>query len=128
MLKELYANAAAIKSPLGENNSGYLGVAMPANIFLTVQGIPANFPRPQQPVTPVLVGTPINQNNQRFQHKNALRTYDKFVAVEAKLKNQLIKAIPPIYLEDLGDATLGFTNCSCRRLVKHLLNANGAVE
>ena len=126
-LKELYANAAAIKCTAGQNNTGYLGVAMPSAQFLALPGITANFPRPAQPVPPALVGQPINQANQKFTYECELRNYNQFIAVESKLKNQLIAAIPPIYLEDVGDATLGFTTCSCRRLVKHLLDHNGTI-
>ena len=68
-LKELYANTAAVKCTEGENNTGYLGIAMPSAQFLALPGITGNFVRPQQPVPPALVGQPINQANQKFEYK-----------------------------------------------------------
>ena len=127
LLKELYANATAIKTSAGLNNTGYLGAIMPAADFLLVPGIAAAFVRPALPAAPVLNGSALNQANQRFAYENALREYNKYIAVEAKLKSQLIEAVPSMYFEDLSDATFGLTNVTVRRLVRTLKDSNGTI-
>ena len=39
-----------------------------------------------------------------------MREYNKFIAVESKLKSHLLEAIPSMYFEYLANSTFGLTN------------------
>ena len=63
----------------------------------------------------------------RDQHTERLRIFREETAVENSLKQQIVGAVEPQYLQALQDSTTGQFNGTVAEVVKHLFHVYGRV-
>jgi hypothetical protein len=125
---EVYANAMSITSVLGENDTGLLGMFMPAPEFQALPNITGPFVIPNHPGPPVLHGTADARANQLADHKETERVFYEAQSAERQIKNLILEAVPALYLEELKDMTLGYANISAEELLEHLEDNYGTID
>lgn len=128
LLTEIYANAMSVKTTLGQNNTGLLGMFMPDNDFQALPGITAAFAVPNAPGAAVLAGTADQRATQLAAHTERVRVYHETIAVERQMKGLLIDAVPALYIEDLKDATLGYAESTTQEIIEHLIDHYGTID
>ena len=122
----LYENAASVYSALGGGAHGHLGVIMNAVQYNTLVG--ANYIAPLNPGgTPVIPAGSTGPQIQRIQaqFRNETELYKLHTNVDGAMKQQIITAVPRMYIKALADPVLGFTNVTARQLLAHLKRTYG---
>jgi hypothetical protein len=109
--KQVYTNLLSIPSIIGGANNGYLGLAMPAAEYLARAGAAfVHPPAPQaQPVhaagdTAAIISA---ANRLWDENKDIFRQYTQ---VKADVRQQIIKAVDPVYFVTLEDPLFGFAD------------------
>jgi hypothetical protein len=128
--KEIYANARSVPTPLGGGNHGHLGLVMTAAAYAALVPAPgAAFVLPDVPDA-------LNFNGNaaagtvalaRAEHEEGMNTYNKCHSLERQLKNQLLKAVPMIFIEELEDFEHGFATVTTGQLLEHLVTNYGTL-
>ena len=128
LIKEVYANAVAIPSPQGGGQHGHLGVVMPAADYLALGGGIVPWVDPVDPGPLVAVGGAVAViANATAAWEEEKRVFHTFVLVKTTLKNQLLKAVPDVYLNALAHPVLGFANVNPNQMLAHLLATYGTI-
>lgn len=102
--REIKANARSVYSNLGGANHGHLGLVCSDAEYATISPIP--FVRPVFPEEPLNIPagtTRIVADNLERDYKEAVRVFREVMGVENALKQQLIKAVDPTYLDAIRD-------------------------
>ena len=102
LIRELKRNARSVKSTLGGGRYGHLFMVIPNEIWTTLPGT-------QQVIQPTLPGRlQINPRAgaavvavQQQEHQDAKEKYEKYIRLQEELKNQIINAIDPVYLDPI---------------------------
>ena len=100
--RKFKANAASVHSTLGGGQHGLLGMTLSPETYTTVTG--HQFEAPENPrVLPII---PLNNTNAQIkqivrQHKDNLRVWKEYNAVELVLKQQLIGAFDEVHFKGL---------------------------
>ena len=128
--RELNGNAASIHSNGGDGRNGHLSLTIsPTDYLLVTNGIPflppANPPiNPNHPVA--ATGPQIAEINRRHeQDQTVFQTYD---ATDKALRNQVIEAIPLVYIRALYNPVTGFGNVTTLALMTHLWTNYGKIQ
>jgi ribosomal protein L9 len=58
------------------------------------------------------------------QHKEDKKNFRQYHAIDNALRNQLIAAVPHIYISTLSDDTVGFGNVTCLQIISRILKHN----
>ena len=126
--QEIYANARAIYSTRGGGENGHLALVMPPEVYLARTET--------QFITPVHPGgAPIhNMHATQAQIAETNRQYNadiderrRYTLIIQELKKQLLLAVDKTYLYILSDATFGFADVSCARMLTHLHDTYGRI-
>lgn len=129
ILKQLKANASKVHSNLGGGAHGHLGsVISPTTYALIAPGTP--FDRPIFPGTQAIIPPGTNQTNTRIlrdQFQEDLRVYHEVLNVEKALKQQLVTALDPMYLEAVRDRTSNTLTITVYEVMQHLFDNYGDV-
>ena len=124
----LKANAASIHSENGGGQLGYLALTVSPAVYATLSnGVAFVVPNNPQAFPPPLGGHPTVaqiQANQR-QHAENLRLFRLYQTVQGALKQQLISAVPDIYLRTLRHRHTGYASVTCYQLLHHLFITYG---
>jgi hypothetical protein len=62
------------------------------------------------------------------QHASNLKEYELYVTTEAKLKQQLLAAVPSTYTDELTDPILGYANVTTLQILQHLATNYGTLS
>jgi hypothetical protein len=126
--KQVYTNLIAIPSIIGGDN-GYLGLAMPAAEYLARAGVAfVHPPAPQaQPVhaqgdTAAIITA---ANRLWDENKDIFRQYTQ---VKADVRQQIIKAVDPVYFVTLEDPLFGFADVTIPQFLAHLSTTYGTLD
>jgi hypothetical protein len=126
--KEINANAMSITSTRGGGQYGHLALTTPAADFLLLSG--TAFTPPVHP-GPAPIHEP-NSTQHRITEVNRayaanLKEFNVYIAVDANLKKQLIKAVPDTFIDELSDELLGYAKTTTLSLLNHLTSTYGTV-
>ncbi len=128
MKQEVKANAMAIFSHRGDGTSGHLRLTMTAAAYLAQTNVAFNVPpNPgDNPIhLPAATGPQITEVNRLYD--KALKEFTLYNKVHNALKQQVLKAVEPIYLEELADKQLGFSRISAISMLDFLDTNYGTV-
>jgi hypothetical protein len=131
--KLLQANSRAIDTHLGGGSLGHLGlIVSDASYAMIAPEIDAG---PILWISPTAPGwDPGNTDGTSAQISAArhiwdeeVQTYRTYTSVQQALKNQIITAFEPMYLDVLNDDMVGFANISTRAMLDHLFATYGNI-
>ena len=125
--KELYANAASIATPLGGGNHGYLGMLMEAATYGALNGAQA-FNAPTHPgaqAAPAADATGVTVMAANRAYDRRVMDYRQFEAMNNALRRQIIAAVPRELIATLADPNRGFSGCTPKQLLDHLVEEYG---
>jgi hypothetical protein len=154
--RQIYANARSVPSSLGGGNLGHLGLVFEAADYLNLQppehpgvpevpavvgppavaripAIPAvvrhAFVMPAMPVVPDYSGkTGPQVANAKADYVTALQVYNTAHSLEKQLKNQIIKAVPRLFIGELEHPAHGYALVTTRELLTHLMSNYGKLN
>jgi hypothetical protein len=126
--QQLNSHATSIHSHGGDGSHGHLALTVSAATYISITGTPF-----QAPVNPTAQpnhprgseGAEITELNR--QHLVNQKTYRLYQQTDKSLRNQLITAVPLLYIEDLLDDTIGWGNTTCLQLLDHLWETYGTI-
>jgi hypothetical protein len=140
--KELYANARSLPTTLGGGNFGHLGLVIPRAEYLALQpaaraaaeGVP-EIPAPVPFTMPVVPPPIVHANNAHHAVISLLRatrdeevnTYNKAHSLERQLKAQLLKAVPPMFIQELEHQEHGYALVTTGEIMQHLITNYGTL-
>ena len=126
---KLNANAAAIHSNGGNGKLRYLALTIPEEKFLKVsEGVAWEPPtNPGTTVTHQDDATGPQMIEDRRLHDEATNRFLRYKTIEAQLRNQIIGATDPMFIEALRDPLVGFGRVTPLELLKHLYGAYGRI-
>ena len=124
---QLSANAVTASSTLGNGELGHLGLVIGATEYDTIvdptgANAAIHWSIPTMPDTPEFdtKTTQVMMQNELAQYNEDTKDFQKYCAVHAALRAQLLEAINPVYLAPLKSRIHGFANTTLRQLIKHL--------
>jgi hypothetical protein len=126
--QQLNSHATSIHYHGGNGSHGHLALTVSAATYISITGTPF-----QAPVNPIeQPGHPRGSteaeitelNRQHLVNQEAYRLYQP---INKSLRNQLIAAVPLLYIEDLLDDTIGWGNITCLQLLDHLWETYGTI-
>ena len=123
--KELMVNAQTVHSELGGGAHGHLGLVLTSGRYALLSNAPYN--RPQHPgQLTIPAGTTLHMaRTMRDQHTKRLRIFREVTSVEHTLKQQIVGAVEPQYLQALQNSTTDRLNGTVAEIVKHLFQVYG---
>jgi hypothetical protein len=123
LCQELYANAQSVESKLGGGGHGHLGMLMPDAEYtqLSLNGDP--YVMPVKPPVPVYAGTATQREQQKEDHLAASEAYYEARYLQHQLQQQLLTAVPKIYIAELKHSRVGFAEVTPTAIL-NLLTAN----
>ena len=127
MHKELMVNSQTVHSDLGGGTHGHLGLVLSPGRYALISNAAYNRPaHPGQLVIPA--GTTLHlARTMRDQHTERLRIFREVTSVENALKQQIVGAVEPQYLQALRDPTTSRLNGTIPEIMKHLFLVYGRV-
>ena len=128
LLKELKANARNVHSNLGGGNFGHLGLVISPASYALISPVPFNRPvfPGAQPVIPV-GATQHMSNTIRDLWKENLRVYHEVENVDKALKQQIIDAVEPMYLDAIRNRTSNNITRPIFEVLEHLFDNFGEI-
>ena len=122
IFKEIKRNSQKVPSKLGGGRLGYLGLVLDAVTYGTIPNS-APFVRPVRP-PPFAPSSPrLTQAEvlrEKAAHDELVRIYNECNTIEDALKNQIIKAIPSVYLDPLRDADTDMIHSTIPQMITFL--------
>jgi hypothetical protein len=135
--RQLFANARSVPTSLGGGELGHLGLLFNDADYLELQppaqaAVPGPevlrhaFVMPNLPAVPNYAGmTGPQVANTKTDYVSALEIYNNAHSLEKQLKNQVIKAVPRLFIGELEHPAHGYALVSTLRLLTHLMNNYG---
>ena len=120
--QELYANAQSIESELGGGEHGHLGMLMPEDEYILRSVDAEPYEAPTKPTVPIYVGNATNRAQQKDDYKDEVEKYQEYRQLVSKLRQQIIQAVPKIYLAALEDPDTGLSNVTPKEMIDHLVD------
>ena len=128
LLKELKANARNVHSNLGGGAHGHLGLVISPTSYAHLSATP--FTRPTFPGTQVII--PPGSSNAatqtlRLQFNEELRVYHEVENVDKSLKQQIVQAVEPKYLDAVRNRVSDTITIPVHAVMEHLFNTYGEI-
>ena len=124
----LNANTASVHTDLGGGSLGHLILTVPPTVLATLSATPFLVPNNPGPLPIIPNGSTAPETNTITRaHREGLRGWREYINVDAALKQQLIKAVNPLYLRTLQHRHTGFSAQTTRNLIEHLLTSYGNI-
>ena len=136
LLRQVKRNAQRVTTTLGGGQLGYLALVIPPMIYNTIPGS-APFIRPTDPGTFAPINalgvraaplTPGDIAAQKIAFDESKRQFNECQAVEVALRNQIIEAIDPDYLQPLRNAVTEMLNDSIPDIFTFLTDTYGQLS
>jgi hypothetical protein len=127
---QLNANAASVHSNGGDGQLGHLALTITPAAYTAISAGHIPFVAPENPPVhpehpPGATAAQISEINR--QHKENQTIFRQYHAIDNALRNQLIAAVPHIYISTLSDPTVGFGNVTCLDILTHLRTNYGTI-
>ena len=125
---ELNGNAASVHSNSGGGLHGHLALTISDEDYLYEASVPYDKP-PNPPVTPFLPATPTAPqiSDAHRQHIAAKQLFQTYHAVDKALRNQILEAVPDVYVRALRHTVTGYGNVTSLKLLTYLWNKYGQI-
>ena len=130
-IAHLSANAAAVRTPLGDGRLGHLGLIIGPAEYAAISAGNAAWIAPADPgPNPILPNGATNAQiaELRRQHTNAVKVFQTYHDTDAALKAQLIAATDAQYIAALKHGTYGFAQRTTLELLNHLRTTYGTIR
>jgi hypothetical protein len=126
--QQLNSHATSIHSHCGDGSHGHLALTVSAATYISITGTPFQAPvnPTEQPDHP-RGSTEAEITELNRQHLVNQKVYRLYQQTNNSLRNQLIAAVPLLYIEDLLDDTIGWGNTTCLQLLDHLWETYGTI-
>ena len=123
----LKANSTKVHTNLFGGNHGYLALLLSDAAYALIS--PAAIARPAHPgILVIPPGTLLHvANTMKDTHKEHLRLFREYQAVEAAFQQMLIEAIDDVYLEAIRDATTNSINMTTYDIIQYLYDTYGDI-
>lgn len=128
LLKELKANARNVHSNLGGGAHGHLGLVISPASYAHISAVP--FTRPAFPGTTAVIPGGATQHMTRtirLQFDEDLRVYHEVQNVDKALKQQIVQALEPRFLDAVRDRTSDTITLPVYQVMEHLFNTYGEI-
>ena len=128
LTKECNQCVSAVPTTLGGGAHGHLGLITPTAAYAAIDGTAAW----EQPETPVLETFDAKEKAATVRAAELAfnadtKAYNDATAVEAKLKQMLLAAIPPAFIQELEHSVYGYSNVTCKQIIAHLTTNYGTI-
>jgi len=127
--KELSGNAASVSSHLGNGQQGHLALTISEAKYLAITGNVAFVPPLNPPLQPEqavgATGPQITEANRM--HLELKQTFNTYQAVSQALRNLILAAVPPVYINSLSHDITGFGNVSALTIIPSLWKRYGTI-
>ena len=122
IFRQLKCNNQRSPTTLGGGQLGYLALVLSDVAFNSIPNLtPFVQPSLQGAFTPFGLRLSTTETTQeKAAHDNDVQSYNEFQAVEQALRNQVIDAVPPEYLDSLRNSDTDMINCSVPDLITFL--------
>ena len=125
----LKSNAASIPTNLGGGAHGHLGLVMAAATYTAVTGVAFNAPANPGGAPVIPAGATAAQTNALTRTFNAdLKEYLEYDRTDKALKQQVLGAVDPMYVDSLRNMHTGFTAVSTLDIMTHLYDNYGQIS
>ena len=124
--RELNANATSAHSNRGSGTHGHLVLVCRPTVFAVIS--PTAFIPPINPgVAPAAGLAAAARTAQLAEHRAQVDEFNLYTFVDSALRQQLIQAVPSIYIKALENPTLGYSNTATLTLMTHLWDTYGVI-
>jgi hypothetical protein len=128
LFNQVTNNLRSVNSTLGGGNNGHEYLFHDDNAYIALPGNPTACRLPPMPVYPtdaqfIAAGAAAPLLLRRYDHEIAVR--ELHFKTEAEVKQQFIKAVPPVYLAKLAAKHGGIGNCTILQIKEHLVTDYG---
>ncbi|EEC45165.1 predicted protein [Phaeodactylum tricornutum CCAP 1055/1] len=125
--RQLMTNAAAIPTLNGGGAHGHMALTLTALAYADISDVPFVIPvAPPANPPPGATQPQITENNRI--HQRDADIYNLYVAVNNALRQQLLDAVPRIYVRALAHPMFEFSNVTCLDLLSHLWTKYGTIK
>jgi hypothetical protein len=127
--KLLSANARSIESHVGGGALGHLGIIVSSATYATV-ATAHPWENPEPPggsPNKIFGGTAVALLAERHRWEEAVVIFRTWTTVDQSLKEQIMTAFEPMYLEILNNDMVGFANTNARDMLDHLFLSYGSI-
>jgi hypothetical protein len=125
--RQLSTNAAAIPTLNGGGAHGHMALTLTARAYADISDVPFDIPVAPPANPPVGTTQPQITEFNRIHQRDA-DIYNLYVAVNNALRQQLLDAIPKIYVRALGHPIFEFSTVTCLDLLSHLWTKYGTIK
>jgi hypothetical protein len=125
--RQLSANAAAIPSLNGGGAHGHMALTLTPAAYSDLTDVPFVIPvaPPADPV-PGTIQPQIAENNRI--HQRDIAVHSLYVAVNNALRQQLLDAIPRVYVREIEHEIYAYSHITCLDLLTHLWTTYGTIS
>ena len=128
--KELNTNAESVKSTRGNGRQGHLVLTYRPHLFVDLPGhipfVPPEHPGMHPILTPNATAHVTRTVTRAFD--TTLKDFELYWTTETSLKQQLLTAIEPIYMQPLEHEHRGLAEVTTLQILTHLWNEHGKLE
>jgi hypothetical protein len=125
--RQLSTNAAAIPTLNGGGAHGHMALTLTARAYADISDVPFDIPVAPPANPPVGTTQPQITEFNRIHQRNA-DVYNLYVAVNNALRQQLLDALPKIYVRALAHPIFEFSTVTCLDLLSHLWTKYGTIK
>lgn len=127
---EINNNAESIASVLGDGQHGHLFLVVPEAEYLAVTDDIPCIPPMKPPMDPdhAANATAPQILEANCQNDNCQKIYELYHNANQAFRNQLIEAVPIVYIESLSHPMRGFSKVSPLAILSHLWDAFGKIQ
>lgn len=128
LVKQLLQNAASVETVLGGGTLGHTGLVVDRATYLLRSATPFVTP-PNPGLSPIIPAraTPATIHTVTNQHEALYYTYRLCRNVAAALRQQIIQAVEPQYLDNLADEHTGFEAVTPLQMIEYLQEHHGRI-
>ena len=120
--QELTAMAATIPTTNGGGSHGHIGMLIEDAEYTTFSagGVPFVIPTNPGAYPATVDPDVVIRERQIAEHKFEIKEFETYLGVENALRNKIIKAVNPEWLEGIRHTTVGFTHLTPKDMLDHL--------
>lgn len=122
--QQICANASSVQSIRGVGNHGHVGMFLEGYIYNTLSNTIWTNPINSGP----LANARANNVRDLARHNESVVEWNTFGLLQNILKQQVIKAVNKIYIVDMEEDYIGYSNVSLRQLFMHLFTSYGTIH
>ena len=124
----IYQNAASVKSSMGGEQHGHLGMVMDATTYATVSNTPwTDPPDPGPNVVPQEGATQYQIAEAHRIHMQSQKARNEFLNLDRALTRIILETMEQLYLEPFHQPYIGLLGQSTKDIIQNLINTYGYI-